>query len=337
MAVVGSKSTSMIYTLKGKWIALLVVVCIVVLLWVKHSSPLFPSSDNQPTAISKIPGFTNDLVKFDRISSACFKDQKPGSIEDLTKFIALLRVKKQTKLCQEQYKLFKSIYGIRTKETTVVLSETFLPKVKKWMNGNKELVEATKKQTIIFVDNKWSLESVVFNPVRAKRPGGQGVGSVAEYVKNLIAKAKETCDFCSYKKYTASDSFGRIESERNVAISNTFKIEKYHGMVVFKEHDPIHFNQDQFIDAMDLAMQWFEKTNSLVPDHKYRHMYWDILPKASASQVHPHIHMALANYAYYAKWNRLHKAGLKFSESIPNTNYWSAVLQVHNALGLSIR
>ena len=337
MAINGTKSTSMIYTLKGKWIAAIVVVFIVVLLWFKNAPPqesLFSKSDYHQ---SKIPGFTNDLVSFESISSACYKDQKPESIEDLSKFIGMLQVKQQTKLCGEQYELFNSIYGIRTKQTTVVLSDTFLPKVQKWMNGNEELVEATKKQTIIFVDNKWSLESVVFNPVRAKRPGGQGVGSVAEYVKNLIAKAKETCDFCSYEKYTATDSFGRIESERTIAISNTFKIEKYHGMIVFKEHDPVHFNQDQFIDAMDLAMKWFKKTNLLVPDHKYRHMYWDILPKASASQVHPHIHMALANYAYYAKWNRLHKAGLKFSESIPNTNYWSAVLQVHNTLGLSIR
>ena len=337
MVVNGKQNISMIYTFKGKWIAGFVLVCIVLVFWVRHTSIQqdLVSESNIYEKAKTIPSFSNALVGFDRISSVCYNNKKPASVEDLSKFTTVLRMKKNIRLCQEQYKLFKSMYSIRTKQTTVSLSETFLPKVKRWMNGSEELVEATKKQTIIFVDNKWSLESVVFNPVRAKRPGGQGVGSVAEYVKNLVAKAKQTCDFCSYKKYTATDDFGLMESKRSVAISNTFKIEKYHGMVLFKEHSPIDFKLDQFIDAMDLAMAWFKKTNSLVPDHQYRHMYWDILPKASASQVHPHIHLALGDYSYYAKWNRLHKAGLKFSESVPSWNYWSALLQIHNAFGLS--
>ena len=166
MAVNGTQNISMIYTFKGKWIAAFIVVCVVVLLWVKYASQhetLFYSAEVRK--FSRIPSFTNDLVSFDRISSVCYKNKKPDSIEDLAKFVTELRTNIQTRLCQEQYKLFKLIYGIRTKQTTVVLSETFLPKVKKWMNGNEELVEATKKQTIIFVDNKWSLESVVFNPV----------------------------------------------------------------------------------------------------------------------------------------------------------------------------
>jgi len=344
MAVGTQPGGTMIYTFRGKWIAGFILVCVGVLLWVRHTalqkSPAdvvdFQDPKTTPSALyAKIPGFTNQLVSFDQISSTCYQNKRPESIEDLSKFVALLHQNRQHKLCGEQYKLFKVIYAIRTKQTTVVLSETFLPKVQKWMNGNQELVEATKKQTIIFVDNKWSLESVVFNPVRAKRPGGQGQGSVAEYVNNLIDKAKEGCDFCSYKKYTAADDFGMLESERTVAISNTFKIEKYHGMIVFKQHDPVHFDQDQFIDAMDLAMRWFKTAAGRATDHKYRHMYWDCLPKASASQVHPHIHLALGDHAYYAKWNRLHKAALEFSESVPNWNYWNAMLQVHNALGLS--
>jgi len=322
----------------------LVTICILVLLWVRHNfnGKIFDSStieidefSTKKMDYSHIPAFSNRLKGFEQISQICYKQKRPQSVEDISKFVLMLRQNTQSKLCQEQYKLFRSLYNIRTKTTTVVLSDTFLPKVKKWMNGNEELVEATKKQTIIFVDNHWSLESVVFNPVRAKRPGGQGDGNVADYVSTLIAKAKDTCDFCSYDKYTAHDTFGILSSERSVAISNTFKIEKYHGMIVFKQHDPVHFNQDQFIDAMDLAMVWFMKTSSLVPSHKYRHMYWDILPKASASQIHPHIHTSLGDYSYYSKWNKMHKAALQYSKDVPNWNYWSVVLQIHNALGLS--
>lgn len=342
---INDKPLNMIYTIKGKWIGALVFVC--VLLWVRHGMSMNNTSNgwnsnakvDAPDFTSHaVPPFKNDieLSSFTDISNVCYQGKRPGSIEDLQKFVFMLRSNKNIKICLDQYKLFRSLYGIRIKQTTVALSKTFLPKVQNWMNRNNELVEATKRQTLIFVDNKWSLESVVFNPVRAKRPGGQGVGSVAQYVMQLVEKAKQSCDFCAYKEYTATDDFGLMESERSVVISNTFKIEKYHGMVLFKGHDPTKFDQNQFIDAMDLAMAWFKKTNQLVPDHKYRHMYWDILPKASASQVHPHIHLALGDYSYYAKWNILHKAALSFSKSISNWNYWSAVLQVHKALGLSV-
>ena len=45
----------------------------------------------------------------------------------------------------------------------------------------------------------------------------------------------------------------------------------------------------------------YEKTIDLAPDHVYRHMYWDVYPKASASQIHSHIHSTVANGNYYCK------------------------------------
>ena len=39
-------------------------------------------------------------------------------------------------------------------------------------------------------------------------------------------------------------------------------------------------------------------------DKKYTipHIYWDTLPRASASQVHPHFHVTLARDHYYGRW-----------------------------------
>ena len=43
----------------------------------------------------------------------------------------------------------------------------------------------------------------------------------------------------------------------------------------------------------------YKEAHKLAPDHNFRHMYWDVYPKASASQVHPHLHILLASNEYY--------------------------------------
>lgn len=233
--------------------------------------------------------FSNDIVKYEEVRRACYKQKDPKTIEDLKIHVMMLS-KRRHLLCQEQYKLFQDIYRIRVKFTTIQISDSFMLKVKKWLHNNQDLIESTKNQSVIFVDNKYTSESVVFNPVRANRPG-TGAGNTLNYIKELITSSSKSCDFCSYVNNTASELFGRMESKHAVIVSNTFKIEKYHGLALLKSHNPLKFKQVQFIDCMHLIMKWFKRVNLLTPGNLYRFMYWDIFPKASASQVHPHLHL----------------------------------------------
>lgn len=330
--------------MKSRYIIFL--VCFFVILWtlkqythddiknMTSSSVNVLKSEVKLSSSQFIPPFSNIMaIPYSLTKQHCFEGYQSSSIEDLHKLVNFMKSKKIAQ-CQSQYNSFRSIFQIREKDTSIVITETFMTKVKKWLKSNEELIKATQNQKLIFVDNLWSSESVVFNPVRAKRPGGNADGSVKQYVSEIVAKAKDGCDFCAYDKFTARDKFGMLESLHSVAVSNTFKIEKYHGMILFKQHDPINFSQEQFIDAMDLAITWFDTTYKLVPNDNYRFMYWDILPKASASQLHPHIHLAVGDYAYYAKWNVLYKAGLQFAKETAK-NYWTTLLEVHNSLGLA--
>ena len=337
MKVVYSRLTS-------KQIKIAIVVILVIVLsfiWFMnvHIGILFGKKDEltkQNLKSSKhVIKFSNDVLKYEDFRRLCYRNTDPKSIGDLNVYIKMLK-KRRHLLCHHQYKLFNYVYQLRIKYTTIKISEPFLVKVKKWLHDDMELINATKNQSIIFVDNMYTSESVVFNTVRANRPG-LDPGNAMNYIKDLVTKTSTNCDFCSYANNTASDTFGRMESTHAVIISNAFKIEKYHGLAILKTHDPLHFTQLQFIDCMALALKYFRRVHKITPDHLYRIMYWDVLPKAGTSQTHPHIHLMLGDYAYYAKWNQLYKSGLLFSQQHGRLNYWSVLLQIHTSLGLTVR
>lgn len=60
-------------------------------------------------------------------------------------------------------------------------------------------------------------------------------------------------DFCQWQDYTAADTFGRFETEYAVTASNLFKYcQPCHGLVLFKHHDPLHFEGSKEQPFMEL-------------------------------------------------------------------------------------
>ena len=97
-----------------------------------------------------------------------------------------------------------------------------------------------------------------------------------------------SCDFCKFAANTAADSFGRLESEHGVIVSNTFKIERYHGLALLKTHSPIVFSQLQFVDLMKLSMKWFLRTNELGEKSHTLHSRCTGVPKGGWGWNHVH-------------------------------------------------
>lgn len=67
----------------------------------------------------------------------------------------------------------------------------------------------------------------------------------------------------------------------------------------------------------------------------YPNIAWDTLYHAGASQIHPHIHMMMAPDHYYGYFELLRSAAQRYYEE-EGENYFSAVLEVHAALGLVV-
>ena len=176
---------------------------------------------------------------------------------DFYELEALLKTWSHTRspTCRNLLQYFNDIYRFESRVGSVEVSDTFRTKVSKWLNGDASLLAELKHQVVFSLFNKYSHESTLFSKLRSKRPGINGAGDPLVYVNKLIKESEGSCDFCNYKEMTAFDSFGRIESKHAVAVSNVFKYEAYHGLILLKKHNPVTFNQEEFMDMMSVMVK----------------------------------------------------------------------------------
>eukprot|EP01135_Chromosphaera_perkinsii_P006518 Nk52_evm8s533 gene=Nk52_evmTU8s533 len=226
------------------------------------------------------------------------------------------------------------LYSSNTRTGGLQIPEEFSGKVKGWLGGNEELYKAVLKQSTTSVFNRMTMENTVFNPLRGKRPGANsGAGGREEeqkYVDKLVDSVRESCDFCKATTMTAADLFGRVGEASSsgkqkeemkhhphaMSASNVFKYDAWHGLILFREHSPQQWSEEAFVDWMDTALDWFSTARhfqqldeNLRADtaskkgwggmFRYPHLMWDVLPKASASQIHPHGQVSLTPDRYY--------------------------------------
>eukprot|EP00057_Strongylocentrotus_purpuratus_P034152 XP_794125.3 PREDICTED: uncharacterized protein LOC589390 [Strongylocentrotus purpuratus] len=239
--------------------------------------------------------------------------------------------------CVKVFQKFTTIYSISRRTGHVVIPETFQTKVLKWLGNDEELLKEVKLQHITSIFNRYTHESAIFNPLRAKRPGATDPGEdIDQYIEELISSS-QNCDFCDFKFKTAEDTFGRIESEHAVTASNTFKYDAYHALIILKSHHPLKFSEEQFLDMFDVAMKWFLKVHSTDKQYVYPHLMWDTLPKASASQIHPHAQASVSSERHYGLMEHIRLSALEYSLKNNGQNYFTDLIQVHNALGLTTK
>ncbi|XP_046851137.1 uncharacterized protein LOC124444565 [Xenia sp. Carnegie-2017] len=236
----------------------------------------------------------------------------------LDNFNEVLNNLKNTRIevCRSAHALFSRLFYFRKSETEVVLSDTFSKKVLSWFNGDEKLLESTKHQFILVIMNKYTKDATLLNPLRNKRPGFAG----AEDVDKLM---------------TGKDIFGYLDSKYSAAIANTFKIERFHGLAIWKHHNPLEFNEEQFLDLMNLSQEWFRKCFDTDPNFTLPSFLWDILPKASASQIHPHVHMFVSKDFYFSGWEKIFHATNEYKMA-EGGNYFNDLIKIHTILQLSI-
>jgi hypothetical protein len=65
-------------------------------------------------------------------------------------------------------------------------------------------------------------------------------------------------------------------------------------LIISREHDPLQLKEEHFVDMVRTAGLWFQRAYGAAPHFSYPHLMWDLLPKASASQLHPHAQVCTA-------------------------------------------
>ncbi len=221
----------------------------------------------------------------------------------------------------EERSLFERFYEFYIKEGKFILPE----EIKDWAESKFGKCETQK---IIRITNKFTYESTLFNELRAKRP----IEGISKEDVFKIIKETEGDFFCDPLKKTPSDVFGRIEGKYCITASNIAKYDYLHAVIVFKNHNPFHFEEEYVRDYLEVAWKWFLKAKEWDNQAEYPFFMWNCLWKAGASIVHGHA-QALISQKPYGKQLFFLKIRKKYKEKY-NAEYFEDLFKVHSFLGL---
>ena len=186
-----------------------------------------------------------------------------------------------------------------------------------------------EEQRIIRVTNKITLESTLFNELRARRPID---ARVSEGLSHMIEESKGGA-FCNPVEQTPSDVFGRIEGKHCVTASNIAKYDYLHAVIVFKDHDPFIYDSERIHDYLHVANEWFKKANEYDRNAVYPFFMWNCLWRAGASIIHGHA-QALISKEPYAR-QEFYDGVRKSYASRYGSEYLEDIYAVHESLGLA--
>jgi hypothetical protein len=206
------------------------------------------------------------------------------------------------------------------------------PHMYRWIERYFGSLEAVLSQKVVKVTNRWTLESTLFNELRARRPLEARIP--AELADEIAKTAPDP--FCEPELNTPADPFGRIRGSHTITASNIAKYDGFHGVVIFGQHDPLAFTEESVIDAVRVAQEWFAKSHELDPVAVYPLFMWNCLWKSGASIPHGHTQVSLTKGMAYGKLEQQRRTVVDYRREY-GREYFDDLYQVHHALGLGAR
>jgi hypothetical protein len=203
--------------------------------------------------------------------------------------------------------------------------------MKPWAEKNFGSSASVESQKIIKVFNKLSFEESLFNELRAKRP--LETRTDEDSIKMINESIGDP--FCKPLTGTPADTFGRIKGKYCVTASNVAKYDGLHGLIIFKEHNPLNFSEKQLQDYISTAIKWFSKANKSNKEAIYPYLLWNCLWRSGASIIHGHMQMVLgegipyADAEYYNEIMRIYQEKYK-------ADYFQELCKAHELIGLGM-
>jgi len=228
-------------------------------------------------------------------------------------------------LGEEERSLFERIFKVFVTEGAIEPPNTMIP----WIEARFGSVDRVRRQKIVKIVNLITMESALFNSLRAGRP----IEARSSEDLEAAIKAQEGDPFCRPLELTPSDVFGRIKGNHSITASNVAKYDCFHGLVIFDRHNPLAFGLEEVKDYFDTALAWARQAHQTDPEACYFFLMWNCLWKSGASIIHGHLQMTLTKGMHYAKVEALRQAALSYRERF-GSNYFDDLYRVHEALGL---
>jgi hypothetical protein len=220
------------------------------------------------------------------------------------------------------------------------------PEMEPWLARTFGSVEATLRQRIIRVTNRWTFEGATFNPLRSRRPGSgttqaaaqtptqAGPREVPPELRERI-RATEGDDFCDPEHRTPADSFGRVHGQHVVTAANVAKAEGWHSVAIFDRHDPLAIDTALVADVLAVAGEWTQQAHRADDAARYFFLLWNCLPRAGASLIHGHAQMTLSATMAHARVEAWRAAAEHYRQACGG-DYFADLATTYQALGLVV-
>lgn len=193
-------------------------------------------------------------------------------------------------------------------------------------------VERVETQTTVRIVNRATVEGSLISPARSARP-------VEAAPLSLEDAARETAagdSFSAPLEMTTEDTFGRVQGQASVSASNVAKSDAAHGLVIFRNRDPLVFTRRDVADYLDVAWRWFRAVHAGDAEAAYPFVVWNCLWRAGASILHGHMQTFLARGLPYARVERLRAAAQSY-RGRHGRDYFDDLFRAHEAVGCGVR
>ncbi len=224
--------------------------------------------------------------------------------------------------------LFDRLFHLSATVGEVVPPETMFA----WIERQFGSVEATRRQRIVKLTNRITLEGTLYNELRALRP----MEAPANQDLEETLESSRGDPFCRPLEVTPADVFGRVQGRHSLTASNIAKYDGFHGVIVFDEHHPLRFTGEAVADYLETGRRWAEAARRADPQSVYYFFMWNCLWKSGASILHGHAQATVSREMHYARVEGLRQAALRYQGAY-GADYLDDLLRVHRALGLSRR
>ncbi len=223
--------------------------------------------------------------------------------------------------------LFERLYNVDATQAQIKIPPTMRAYCERFFGS----VEAVERQRPIKVTNRVTLETSIFNQLRARRPQSYNTTSLEE----AIEAERKADPFANPLENTSEDSFGRVEGQHSLTAANIAKFDTWHSVAIAKEYHPLHFGAEAVIDYLMTARAWAEKVHQQDDEACYFFFMWNCLFKAGASIMHGHTQMTVTRQMHYGRIERLRRDANDYSRQ-HRRSFFSDLIAVHRALGLTV-
>lgn len=192
-------------------------------------------------------------------------------------------------------------------------------------------VQAVRRQQIVRVISRWTLDGALFSPLRGRRP--HNGGELAAFAHEVEATIGD--EFCHPETGTPADTWGRVRGRRSITAANAAMYDAHHGVIVFDEHDPLAFDEESVIDMLDVGREWAERGRAGDPGAWAYLLIWNCGPRAGGSIVHGHAQVLLGRGAHYPQVERMRRDALAYARDT-GASLLSDLVALHRELGLAV-